>query len=85
MSQAPEPRRRIGRPPSNPDHPFARWILRSGLTREVIAERLSVSRATIDRLARGTLSPSLRLAVAIDRLTSSEIVCARWVPEFRSE
>ncbi len=51
------------------DHPLRRYRKAKGLSLEELAQRLSVSIATISRLETGKQGASLTLAVAIERET----------------
>lgn len=43
------------------------------------AERIGVTQATVSRLAKRTMMPSLPLAVEIERATDGEVPVSSWV------
>lgn len=58
---------------------LALYLLQNGLTQKKFAETLNVDQATISKLVRGRLMPSLELAVAIQRETGGAVPAASWV------
>ena len=58
---------------------FSNWIKQSGLTQEVIARRLGVSRSYVTQLAQGKRTPSLKvvrniLLIANGSLTAEDLL-----------
>jgi len=68
-----------GRPQTNPEHPFARWL--DGRSKTDVAEALETSVSTLNRLAAGTMLPSLALAARIERYTHGQFKSSGWVVE----
>lgn len=54
-----------------------RWIERAGWTHQQVADYLGCSRALVSHFVNGTRSPSLRLAVRIQRMAG--IKATSWV------
>lgn len=63
-------------PTSNPDR-FRDWMARAGLNQSEVARQLGVQQPQVSHLVMGTRSPSLALAVRIQKLTG--IPAADWV------
>ncbi len=78
-SMTTSPKRR-GRPRSPTTSKFSAWLDAAGITRDMAADKLGVSRAYIDRLARGESRPSLPLAAKIDAFSKGAVALAAWVP-----
>jgi len=57
------------------------FIEGSGLPRSAWAERLGISRSYLYFLENGHKSPSLALAVRIERETGGAVPATSWVPE----
>tara|TARA_R110002020_G_scaffold472101_1_gene699756 strand:+ start:373 stop:573 length:201 start_codon:yes stop_codon:yes gene_type:complete len=58
---------------------FRNWIKQSGMTQEVIARRLGVSRSYVTQLAQGKRTPSLKvvrniLLIANGSLTAEDLL-----------
>jgi transcriptional regulator with XRE-family HTH domain len=58
---------------------FRNWIQQSGMTQEVIARRLGVSRSYVTQLAQGKRTPSLKvvrniLLIANGSLTAEDLL-----------
>jgi transcriptional regulator with XRE-family HTH domain len=58
---------------------FSNWIKQSGMTQEVIARRLGVSRSYVTQLAQGKRTPSLKvvrniLLIANGSLTAEDLL-----------
>ncbi|WP_225028988.1 helix-turn-helix transcriptional regulator [Xinfangfangia pollutisoli] len=60
---------------------LAAHIRDAGLTQAQFAETVGVDQATVSKLCRGKLVPSLPLAVRIERATRGEVAASSWVPE----
>lgn len=54
-------------------------LRRSGMTQAQFARALGVDQATVSKLCRRKLQPSLQLAVHIERLTDGEVPTASWI------
>jgi transcriptional regulator with XRE-family HTH domain len=57
------------------------FILSSGVSRTSFADRLGISRAYLSLLENGKKTPSLELAVRIDRETAGRVPVSSWVPD----
>jgi transcriptional regulator with XRE-family HTH domain len=54
------------------------FLKKSGVTQSAFAQRVGVVQATISRLARGTVMPSIEVAVKIERETGGEVPANSW-------
>ena len=70
-------KRRVGRPVSRLTL-LGRWLRDKGWSRDVLAEKLKISRQTVDRLCRGARRPGLDLALRIEKLTDTAVPVASW-------
>jgi len=68
---------RRGRPRKK-ETPLSRWIDESTMGREEVAEALDVTRTHLDRVCRGDRRPSLKLALAIEKLSGGVVATASW-------
>ena len=59
---------------------FADFITASGETRTVWAGRLGISKSFLSDLLNGNRTPSLDLAVRIERATGGRVPAASWIP-----
>jgi len=57
---------------------FAQYLTQSGTTQRAIAKAVSASPSYINELVKGTKSPSLKLAFAIERATQGAVPAASW-------
>lgn len=57
----------------------------AGETQEEFGLRVGASQATISKLERGMVAPSLELAVAIERATAGAVPAVSWVPDKSGE
>lgn len=73
-----KPKHQRGRPRTT-TNAFGRWIDRSKLSRDEVAERLRLSRQYVDRLCRDDRRPDLELAVKIEDLTRGKIRPRDWL------
>ena len=55
------------------------------LTQSQFAKRVGVDQATISKLCRGVLMPSLPLAVRIERATSGAVSASSWISDAESQ
>lgn len=60
---------------------FTEFIKSSGLNRAAWADRLGVSRSYLSDLLNGNKTPSLDLAVQIERATNGAVAASSWIPE----
>lgn len=60
---------------------FADFIAKSGETRSAWADRLGISKSFLSELLNGNRTPSLDLAVRIERMTDGAIPASCWIPE----
>ncbi len=63
---------------------FSEFIRTSGQSRTTWADRLGVSRSYLSDILNGNKTPSLDLAVRIERLTDGAVPARSWVPEVDS-
>jgi hypothetical protein len=77
ISTTMEPKRR-GRPRSNHSSPFSDWLDQQGISRDDAAIQFAISRAYIDRLARGEARPSLALAARIESESRGALPLVAW-------
>jgi len=64
---------------------LAEFITRSGENQAAWAKRLCVSRSYLSGLVNGNKSPSLDLAVRIERLSGGEVPATSWVPQTKED
>lgn len=57
------------------------YLSTTGTKQTQLAEVLGVSRSYLSQLVGGTKSPSLELAVRIERATDGAVPVASWVPD----
>ena len=55
-----------------------RYLKANNLSQSVFADRVGVNQATISKLVRGTISPSISLALAIQRETGGAVPVDVW-------
>lgn len=55
------------------------YLARAAKTQAQFASELGVDQATVSKLCRQKMTPSLDLAVRIERLTLSEVLASSWV------
>lgn len=60
---------------------FSEFIRSSGQNRATWADRLGVSRSYLSDILNGNKTPSLDLAVRIERLTGGAVPASSWIPE----
>lgn len=60
---------------------LAQIITASGLSRTAWAEKLGISKSYLSDILNWNRTPSLELAVRIERLTSGAVPCTSWVDE----
>lgn len=60
---------------------FSEYILTSGQNRAAWADKLGVSRSYLSDILNGNKTPSLELAVKIERATGGVILAASWIPD----
>lgn len=60
---------------------FSEFISTSGQNRASWADKLGISRSYLSDLLNGHKTPSLELAVAIERATGGHVPANSWVPE----
>ena len=58
---------------------LSKFLRESEVTQAQFAARVGLSQATVSKLASGTLSPSLQVAVRIERATGGAVCVASWV------
>lgn len=56
-------------------------ILQSGEARTVWAARLGITKSYLSELLNGNRTPSLEVAVRIQRVTNGAVPAASWLPE----
>ena len=61
------------------------YLTRSAKTQAQFASELGVDQATVSKLCRQKLIPSLELAVRIERATEGEVSAASWVASHGQE
>ena len=59
---------------------FADHIAKSRETRSAWADRLGISKSFLSDLLNGNRTPSLELAVRIERMTEGAVPAACWIP-----
>jgi transcriptional regulator with XRE-family HTH domain len=64
---------------------FSEYIRTSGQNRATWADRLGVSRSYLSDLLNGNKTPSLELAVQIERVTQGAVPAACWIPPAPTE
>lgn len=57
------------------------FILQGGEPRRLWAERLGITTSYLSLLESGTKTPSLDLAVRIERLTGGAVPASSWIPD----
>lgn len=57
------------------------YLTENGIRQADFAATLGVAQATVSRLAKNAMRPSLELAVAIERATGGMIAATSWIPE----
>lgn len=57
------------------------WLARNGLSQRAFAERVGAHYTIISRVVGGKMTPSLELAVAIERETGGAVPAASWVTQ----
>lgn len=60
---------------------FSEFIRSSGQNRATWADRLEISRSYLSDILNGNKTPSLDLAVRIERLTGGAVPASSWIPE----
>lgn len=55
------------------------YLKQTGMRQEDLASAVHVTQATVSRLARGVMSPSVELAAAIKRATQGAVDFESWV------
>lgn len=58
---------------------LADYLTRISKTQAQFASDLGVDQATVSKLCRQKMTPSLELAVRIERITSGAVLAASWV------
>lgn len=58
---------------------LSEYLEHSGISQAAFADAIKVKQATVSRLARNIMRPSLELAVCIERATGGAVVAASWV------
>lgn len=58
---------------------FSEFIETSGHTRSAWADRLGISRSYLSDLLNGNKTPSLELAVQIERATGGAVLATSWI------
>lgn len=61
------------------------YLTRAAKTQAQFAADLGVDQATVSKLCRQKMTPSLDLAVRIERLTSGEVAVSSWISNPRQE
>lgn len=68
---------------------LALWLVTTGLTQEEAGERFGCHQATVSKIVLGHRRPGLRIALAIERVTSKwvegAIAMKEWLPEAARE
>lgn len=57
------------------------WLAHNGLSQRAFAERVGAHYTIISRVVGGKMTPTLELAVRIERETNGEVPASSWVPE----
>jgi DNA-binding XRE family transcriptional regulator len=60
---------------------LASYLEQSGTPQERFAEAIGVKQATVSRLKNGSIRPSLKLAIVIDRATNGAVPVSCWDEE----
>ena len=60
---------------------LAAWMQEAGLRDREVADAIGVERSTVTYVRLGKRSPSLRVAVAIERLTSGVVTVQSWIKD----
>lgn len=63
---------------------LAEWMRERGMSDEDLAAQVGTTRATISRLRRGKLVPTLRLAAAIKSATGEAVLVDDFIPNLSS-
>ena len=58
---------------------LTKYLEEAKLGQAVFAEGIGVTQATVSRLARGKMVPSLELALAIENATGGKVPMSSWV------
>lgn len=61
---------------------FSNWVKQSGMTQEVIARRLGVSRSYVTQLAQGKRTPSLQVVRSILLIANGSLTAEDLLLEF---
>ena len=67
-----------GRPRKDIQTPLSRWVDATKLKREDAARLFDITRQHLDRLCRGDRTPSLALALEIERITRGAVSVQSW-------
>lgn len=59
---------------------FADYISKSGETRSAWADKIGVTRSYLSDILNGKKTPSLKVAVTIERMTGGEVKAVSWHP-----
>ena len=70
-------KRRPGQP-RKVNNRFGRWIDGAGRQRVLVAEKLGISHAHLNRLCRNERRPDLELALKIEKMTKGEVAVSFW-------
>ena len=57
------------------------FLLESNETQAEFAERIGVSQGTVSKLCKGLISPSLPLALKIQRVTDGKVTVESWMKD----
>lgn len=60
---------------------LASYLKENSLTHRVFAERIGVDPSIVSRLTRDDMTPSLKLAVEIERQTGGNVPAVSWVAQ----
>lgn len=69
---------KVGRPASKRLSALGRWVKEKGWSRQLLAEKLGLTRQSADRLCRGARRPGLDLALKIEALTQKAVPVSAW-------
>lgn len=58
---------------------LSEYLAENGISQAAFANEIKVKQATVSRLARNMMRPSLELAVSIERTTRGAVAAASWV------
>lgn len=58
---------------------LSEYLAKTGISQAAFADEIKVKQATVSRLARNMMRPSLELAVSIERITGGAVAAASWV------